>query len=138
MALWQPKKDIGTGFKNIPGSLCWNELVTTDTEQAKKFLTELFGWGSQTSEMNNISYTSFLIGEKHIAGMYQMPEEMGDTPAHWLPYFTVEDCDKSCEKARELGAGILQPPKDIPGTGRFAVLQDPQGAVFAIIKMEEN
>ena len=86
--------------------------------------------------MINIVYASFLIENTHVAGMCKMPEEMGETPSHWLPYFSVEDCDKTCANAQELGATIVQPPKDIPGTGRFSVLQDPQGAAFAILKME--
>lgn len=136
LALWEPKKDIGTHFKNKPGSLCWNELATTDTDRAKSFFTQLFNWDSQTSEMINITYTIFMIDEKPVAGMYKISEEMGDVPSHWLPYFTVEDCGQSSRKAQELGATVSQPPTDIPGTGRFSILQDPQGAAFAILEME--
>ena len=136
LALWEPKEEIGAHYKNIPGSLCWNELITTDTEKAKSFFAQLFGWGSHTEEMINIIYTAFLLDEKPVAGMYKMPEEMGEMPSHWLPYFTVEDCDQTSAKAQEMGATVLQPPTDIPGTGRFSVLLDPQGAAFAIIKME--
>jgi predicted enzyme related to lactoylglutathione lyase len=136
LALWEPKGEIGARYKNTPGSLCWNELVTTDTERAKAFFTQLFGWDSHTSEMINITYTAFMIGETPVAGMYKVSEEMGAVPSHWLPYFAVEDCDKSFVKAQELGATVIQPPTDIPRTGRFAVLLDPQGAAFAILKME--
>jgi predicted enzyme related to lactoylglutathione lyase len=65
-----------------------------------------------------------------------MLEEMGNMPSHWLPYFAVEDCDQISAKAQEMGATVLQPPTDIPGTGKFSVLLDPQGAAFAILKME--
>jgi len=136
LALWQPKDDIGTHYKNVPGSLCWNELITTDPDKAKSFFSQLFDWGSETSEMVNITYTAFMQGEMPVAGMYQISEEMGNIPSHWMPYFAFEDCDQSCAKAQELGATVLQPPTDIPETGRFSVLQDPQGAVFAIIMME--
>jgi len=87
-------------------------------------------------EMINISYTAFLLDEKPVAGMYKMLEEMGDMPSHWLPYFAVEDCDQTSAKAQDMGATVLQLPTDIPETGRFSVLMDPQGAAFAIIKME--
>lgn len=136
LALWQPKNDIGAHFKNVPGTLCWNELATNDTEKAKTFFKELFGWDSHTEDMINLTYTAFLIGETPVAGMYQITEEMGSFPSHWIPYFAVEDCDLTCTQARKLGATILQPPQDIPRTGRFAVIQDHQGAAFAIIKME--
>lgn len=136
LALWEPKKAIGAHFKNIPGSFCWNELATTDREKAKTFYTQLFGWDSQTSEMTNITYTVFLLDEKPIAGMLQITEEMGDMPPHWLPYFAVADCDQSSANAQELGGKVMAPPTDIPGTGRFSVLLDSQGAAFAILELE--
>jgi predicted enzyme related to lactoylglutathione lyase len=57
-------------------------------------------------------------------------------PAMWTPYVAVEDPDASCKKASELGAEILVEPMDIPGIGRFAIIKDPQGAVFGIIRGE--
>ena len=51
---------------------------------------------------------------------------------YWLPYFQVADCDASFAKAKQLGAGVIVAPQDIPSTGRFAVLADRQGAMFAI------
>jgi predicted enzyme related to lactoylglutathione lyase len=51
-----------------------------------------------------------------------------------LPYFGVASVDVAAEKAASLGATTYVPPTDIPGTGRFAVFADPQGATFAIVK----
>ena len=53
-------------------------------------------------------------------------------PSYWMPYFQVADCDASTAKAKELGAKPMVGPQDIPGTGRFAILTDPQGAMFAV------
>jgi predicted enzyme related to lactoylglutathione lyase len=41
--------------------------------------------------------------------------------------------DATAQKAASLGAKTFVPPMDIPGTGRFAVFADPQGAPFAIV-----
>lgn len=69
--------------------------------------------------------------------MMQMTDEWPDeVPPHWLVYFAVTDCDATAAMAQDLGGTILVSPTDIPDVGRFAVLQDPQGAVFAIIYME--
>jgi predicted enzyme related to lactoylglutathione lyase len=54
-------------------------------------------------------------------------------PTHWLPYFAVTSVDTTAQTAASLGATTYVPPTDIPGTGRFAVFADPQGATFAII-----
>lgn len=53
---------------------------------------------------------------------------------HWLPYVAVDDADATIARARKLGATIPMDPEDIPGVGRFGVLQDPTGAVLAIMQ----
>jgi uncharacterized protein len=58
-------------------------------------------------------------------------------PPHWSIYFAVDDVDAMAEKARGLGAVLCAPPTDIPNVGRFAVIQDPQGAVFSIFKLPQ-
>jgi predicted enzyme related to lactoylglutathione lyase len=119
-----------------PGTFCWVELTTTDATAAKKFYSELFGWGTHVQQMGPTTYTSFMNGERPAGGMMAITEEWGDVPPHWLVYFAVDDCDVVVERAREHGAEIKVPPTDIPDIGRFAVIQDPQGAVFAIIRLE--
>jgi predicted enzyme related to lactoylglutathione lyase len=83
-----------------------------------------------------IEYTMFKNGDRGAGGMYQITPEMGQVPAHWLVYFAVDDCDAKVQKVTELGGTVMKPADDIPGVGRFAILNDPQGAVFAIIKLE--
>ena len=68
--------------------------------------------------------------------MYQPGPELGNVPPHWLVYFAVDDTDAKVAQVRELGGKTLLPAMDIPGTGRFAVVQDPQGAAFGIIKLD--
>ena len=67
-----------------------------------------------------------------VAGVMQITEEMGPVPPHWRVYFGVANVDDITSKADSLGATILVPGTEIPGIGRFAVIQDPQGAVFGI------
>jgi predicted enzyme related to lactoylglutathione lyase len=74
-------------------------------------------------------------GEDHIGGMMQIQPEMGPMPPNWGLYFAVDDCDGKVAQAQSLGARTYVPPTDIPNVGRFAVLADPQGAVFNIIKL---
>jgi predicted enzyme related to lactoylglutathione lyase len=63
-----------------------------------------------------------------------MPAEMSATvPAHWMTYFQVADCDERAQWVAAHGGRVVIEPTDIPGTGRFAVLQDPQGAVFSVM-----
>jgi uncharacterized protein len=133
--IWQPKQHKGVGVKGETNSLCWNELLTNDTEKAKEFYTNLFGWTSKT-DAGETPYTEWINGDDHIGGMMQIQPQMGPMPPNWGIYIAVTDCDATAEKATSLGGRQYVPPTDIPNVGRFAVLSDPQGAVFNIIKLD--
>ena len=139
-AVWQPKKHTGTDHIDAkPGSVCWNELASRDADAARLFYGELFAWQPEIRDMGEVGkYTVFKNGEAEAAGLLQMTEEWGDLPSHWMVYFSVADCDASAHKAAELGGKVCVPPTDIPPVGRFAVINDPQGADFSIIKLEER
>jgi len=135
-ALWQPNDHKGAGVVNVPNSFCWNELMTTDTAKDKDFYTGLFGWTANTQNFGPLEYTMFANGERPAGGMLGITPEMGPIPPNWLVYFAVDDCDAKTKKATELGAKVMKPADDIPGIGRFSILTDPQGAAFALIKLE--
>jgi predicted enzyme related to lactoylglutathione lyase len=133
--IWQPKQHKGVGVKGETNSLCWNELLTNDTEKAKDFYTKLLGWNSKT-DTGEMAYTEWINGEDHIGGMMQIQPQMGPIPPNWGIYIAVADCDATAAKATSLGGRQYVPPTDIPNVGRFAVLSDPQGGVFNIIKLD--
>ena len=135
ISIWQPKKHFGAQIKDDPGSFCWNELATNDTEAAGAFYAKVFGWDPKTEDMGGMAYTSFMMGERGAGGMMAIQPEWGEVPPHWLVYFAVDDCDATMAQARDLGADVLAGPMDIPEVGRFAVLKDPQGAAFGVIKL---
>ena len=134
LCLWQAKKHFGAAVINEPGAMCWHELGTTDESSAGKFYAQLFGWGIKPLPTTP-PYTVFSNAGTDIGGMYLLAGSMAGIPPHWLPYFQVTDCDATVKQAMSMGAKTIVPPMDIPGTGRFAYVQDPQGAVFAVIKL---
>ncbi len=135
-ALWQQLKPMGTFQFGDPGSLGWNELSTTNVDRAGSFYGGLFGWAPKSSEMPGMVYTTFMLGntDAMAGGMMAQPKEMAGAPSMWTVYFSVADADKTVEAAKSLGGKVLVPPTDIPTIGRFAVLTDPQGAAFSVIK----
>ncbi|HYM21015.1 MAG TPA: VOC family protein [Candidatus Kapabacteria bacterium] len=132
ICLWQPVKFPGASLVGENGAFCWWELYTNDIEGAKKFYTSLFGWttggDANYAEWKNSDGVS-------IGGMMQIQKEWGEVPPHWMSYVMVADCDKTAELAKSLGAQVFVGPQDIPNMGRFAVLDDPQHAGFAIYQM---
>lgn len=136
VALWEPKRHPGSTVVDEPGTACWHELVTNDTVKAAAFFTELLGWEAAEQEMGPMKYTLFKSGGQPIGGMMAIGPEMGPMPPAWLIYFAVDDCDAAVHRAMRGGGKMLMPAMDIPTVGRIATLQDPQGAVFAIGKLE--
>jgi predicted enzyme related to lactoylglutathione lyase len=134
--VWQANKSIGARILNEPGALCWTELTTTDTKAAEAFYTKLFGWTPKHGAAGTtMEYTEFSVGGVPSIGMMPKPADMpAGIPSYWMPYFQVADCDASAAKAGTLGGKIMVGPQDIPKTGRFAILTDPQGAMFAVFK----
>jgi len=134
--LWQAIRGIGASILYEPGALCWTELTTRDTKAAEAFYTGLFGWTAKHAAPSaTMEYTEFSIGGQPSIGMMPMPTAMpSHLPSYWMPYFQVENCDESTAKAKELGGNLMVGPHDLPGTGRFSILGDPQGAMFAVFQ----
>jgi uncharacterized protein len=136
IGVWQPGTHKGAGLVNEPGTLTWNELVTTDIAAAKAFYAAVFGWGAVTQGEGAGAYTEFQVAGRSIAGMMEKPAEMpAEVPPYWGVYFAVADTDASAQRVGELGGTIMMPPRDIE-PGRFAIAIDPTGAMFSIIAMK--
>lgn len=131
--VWQAKQHKGADIVDEPNAFCWDELNTHDCAAARQFYTSLFGW---TAKGENAEYVEFHLGDRAIGGMMAIKPEWGEVPPNWLPYFQVTDCDGVASKAGATGGKALVPPSDIPHVGRFSVIQDPQGAVFAIVQLK--
>ncbi len=116
------------------GVFVWDELGTTDADGAQRFYEEAFGWTTSDMGPEYGGYRIFNRGETGIAGFMTLPDDM--VPPHWQPYVAVADPDATTAKAKGLGGSVLLEPMDVPKTGRIAVLRDPQGATFGIIKPE--
>lgn len=132
-SIWQPGTHIGVQVANEPGALSWCELAARDTDYAAGFYGELFGWQPKTRE--DFPYVELYLGERAIGGIFPMDEQMQGIPPYWGVYFRVADCDAAVAKAKSLGGRVHFGPKDIPTVGRFAMLQDPQGAAFSVIQL---
>ncbi len=119
---------------NASGRFVWHDLMTTDTEGAKKFYGEVAGWGTQPFEGSPTPYTMFTTGGVPIGGVSALTDDMkkNHVPPHWLPAVSVDNVDETLAKATKLGAKTIAPAMDIPDTGRYAVIQDPQGATISI------
>ena len=134
LALWEAKAHGGIGIVDEPGATCWNELYSSDPVAACRFYGALLGWTTRAQDMETIRYTVFMSGSADAAGMMPITPEWGAVPPDWLVYFAVDDCDAQAAVAQDLGGTVRVEPTDLTDVGRFAVLQDAQGGVFAILQ----
>jgi predicted enzyme related to lactoylglutathione lyase len=136
-SIWQAKAHKGATVMGDNGTPGWFELSTKGVEKAEKFYCDVFGWSVKKGSDAGFVYRELTPPGSKLpqGGMMELMPQQGPVPPHWLIYFTVDDCDGDVQRVKSLGGKVLAPPMDIPKVGRFAVVTDPAGAAFAIIKL---
>lgn len=137
--IWEPADFAGAELVNEPGSFSWNELETRDPAAAKEFYGRVFGWEWEQQEgPGGMAYHVARVEDARIAGMVDITGRMPDeVPAHWMTYFVVDDPEGAIAKVTAGGGNVSFGPIDIP-VGRFAVVSDPWGATFAVVRLNEE
>lgn len=133
---WQGAR-MGGFQTNAPNSFGWAEVSARGVDRASRFYASVFGWDTRTSPMGKGQppYTEFLRDGVSVAGAWEMGSTVpAEVPSYWQIYFAVEDVDAVFRQALELGAQETVAPQEFPG-GRFAIVTDPQGAGFGLLKM---
>ena len=129
LSLWQPGTSIGAELVNGPGAMSWADCATSDPVAAEAFYGSLFGWRfDKMSE--DPPYWVIWNGERTNGGMTAPPPGV---PSNWFPYFGAIGVDETMQIAEAFGGKPFVGPVDVPN-GRFALIQDPQGAPFAILE----
>jgi len=129
--LWQARDFIGSQLVNEPGTVIWSELNTSDPAAATAFYQAL---GIEVAPMESApGYFSLSVAGRPVGGMQGLDNMPAGTPSHWLTYFSVDDTDSTVDALTRAGGSVLMPPFDMMA-GRMAVVQDPQGGTFAVIR----
>jgi predicted enzyme related to lactoylglutathione lyase len=121
---------------NRQGDFIWYELLTKNPEGAKRFYAEVVGWNIGESLPGEVEYREISAGDGFVGGVLTLSEEMVEQGARpvWLGYVAVENVDATLEKIERLDGKVLMAAKDIPNVGRFALVADPQGIPFYIMR----
>lgn len=112
--------------QTVRGRFLWHELNTADTAAAQRFYTKVLGWKTQSWELDP-SYTLFVANSGPVGGT---SSESGQ--AQWISYVGTDDIEATVTQAQELGAVVTKQISDMPNGGRYALLEDPQGAAFGV------
>lgn len=119
----------------VHGHPLWFDLATAKGELAAagRFYATVMGWQIADSGMEGDPYHLAATDGDMVAGLMEIPDTMAGTPPCWTLYLGVDDADRAAAAIRAAGGSIRSEPADIPGTGRFAICADPQGAAFGIL-----
>jgi predicted enzyme related to lactoylglutathione lyase len=127
VSVWQPMLHHGSGRVDEPGTMAWHELLTDSPDEAAAFYGSVFGWEQEE--------TGFTLGGVGVAGLFAAPEE--GAPSRWLVHFAVADPEASAAQVIALGGNVNTLPTDDPA-GRYAIVADPDGAVFGLVASQEG
>lgn len=130
--LWQGQAHTGAQIVGEPDSLCWSELSTPDSEGARAFYATILERPVEDMGVPGFDYATVKVGDDDVAGVWGVP---GET-AHWMTYFAVDDADAAVARATAAGGTVVREASDSP-YGRFAIVADPFGAAFAVMKLPE-
>ncbi len=122
--------------RNLHGSFIWYELMTHDPDAAKRFYDHVVGWTIEAAPSGEMDYRMIDTGTGLVGGVMRLTEAMtaADARPGWLGYIGVDDVDATVASVTASGGSVLMPAYDIPGIGRLALLADPQGAPFYIMR----
>ncbi|HYD53736.1 MAG TPA: VOC family protein [Gemmatimonadaceae bacterium] len=123
-----------TPATSVRGRIAWHDCMASDLAGARAFYGAVLGWGEQEFPMGDTPYVMWTVNGAPMGGFMPLPEEAKahGAPQHWLTYFGTDDVDASTAQVREAGGQVMVPPQDIPTVGRFSVVSDPFGALFAL------
>lgn len=121
---------------NKHGDFIWYELMTTDADAASRFYQDVFDWRVSPSGQPGMDYRLITASAGQVGGILALDADMLGEGAHpaWLGYLAVDDVDACAASVEQAGGRIVVPPSDIPDVGRFAMVTDPQGAPFYIMR----
>ena len=120
---------------NAEGTPIWYELVTTDADAAQKFYAGVVGWNIAPSGLEGAGDYRIITAPdgQGVGGLMTLPDSM-PMKSGWFCYIGVHDVDGTAEKIKSLGGSVLMGPQDMRGVGRLAMVADPQGMVFYIMR----
>ena len=117
----------------------WHELMSRDPDRSERFYEAVAGLRVQRLGDGPDAYRMLLAGDRPIGGLtgprpHSDVWPSGGPGGHWVGYLASDDVDAAVRRAAELGASVVLGPLDVPGTGRVAVLRDPDEAVFGLFQ----
>lgn len=124
----------GASTTQRPGTVIWMDLLTPDVRRASRFYSAVFGWKFEFSPEGDYAYAT--LNGKPVASIVKLEGAIEGAAGLWLPSIAVSDVKTAVNTVYKKGGSILKGPEDLPGRGRYALIEDPSGAVFMVLRAE--
>jgi hypothetical protein len=123
--------EAAASTESVPGTFCWDELLTDVAESSAAFYAALTGCSIDALDLGPMgTYRVLVSNGRRIARVMKHPENVHP---HWLPYLGVRGVEAETSRAVGLGASLYFAPRDVPGAGRISGVDDPTGAGVCLI-----
>lgn len=130
------QKKASPSASGEPSRFVWYELHTPDGAAAAAFYEPVLGWTTQDAGVPNRKYTLVSVGDTPIGGLLEKPAAAfsSDAKPGWVGYIGVQDVALYSKRVQQAGGIVHRAAEEIPGVGTFAVVGDPQGAIFTLFQ----
>jgi len=119
------------------GEISWTDLTITNAEEVKDFYTKVMGWTATPISMGDYNDYVLMNGDKPVGGVCHARGSNTGLPTQWLQYVAVDDVQQCIAACNEAGGKVIHGPRKVDRRD-FCVLQDPAGAVMAIIAAKRD
>lgn len=136
-SVWEAGGHVGSGLTDVPGTVCWTELLTPNVEAAAQFYANVFGWVIDVETTDGVDLGVASIEGEAIAGLVTPPPEAA-IGSVWTVSFAVADANRVATIVPMLGGQVVVPPTAIPGMGHYALIAGPAGEAFSVVARDES
>ncbi|MBN8509348.1 MAG: VOC family protein [Burkholderiales bacterium] len=132
--IWPPITAFPSG-RWSPGRWVWADLFTEDVAASERFYAAVFGWRFEPTAALGGRYRLALADDEAVGAIVPREAGPGTAPgSRWMPLMSVEDPARAARDAGRNGGRVVVAPTLLPGRGEVAILGDPEGLPFGVIR----
>jgi len=128
-----PPLNVSATALQLPGAFVWFDLATDDVTAARAFYGAVFGWTFRGAGDDASGYTVISLGQRDIGGIFR-PAGASSRSGRWLSLMSVPDPVAAARFTEQHGGKVLVAPATMARRGMHALLADPEGAVFGVLR----
>lgn len=121
------------------GTIGWVDLTVDDASELKDFYKAVVGWKMEPVSLGDYDDYNVIPPNQSdaIAGICHKQGFNAGIPSSWMIYINVSNLDESIAATLAGGGKIIRPDTSMGAMGRYAIIEDPAGAVCALFEPKD-